>query len=107
LENIRLKDAAVQALLHLVLGSAGDAVKLICSDDDSPPPTEELDLFHVTEIKHQKGGWEVKLTDRLAAIRLLLELSKEAEDQNSGASGFYEALKNAADSIDFGDGDEV
>lgn len=70
------RELALQTLTRLALGSCNDAVRLALQEEADTRALDKLDLFAVAEIKYGKGGvWEIKLQDRLAAVRLLLEQS--------------------------------
>ncbi|MCQ2417175.1 MAG: terminase small subunit [Oscillospiraceae bacterium] len=67
---------------RLAFGAANDAVRLAFAECPTAEEIAQLDLFHVTSIRHDRNGFEVKLADRLAAMEKLLELAEEAEHLN-------------------------
>ena len=65
-----------------------------------------LDLFHVTGIKLDKNGIEIKLADRLSAMTKLLECAGAA-DSAAAAAALMQALQGGqteeVDALDSGD----
>ena len=94
------------ALQRLAFGRTNDVVALVIAED-TPENVENLDLFCVSELKKvQGGGGEVKLTNRLDAIRLLYELENQSNAKNTTDS-FFTALKNTSSSLTEGDEVEI
>ena len=97
-------ETAKSALQRLAFGRTNDVIALVLSEE-MPTDIEKLDLFGVSELKKVKGGGvEVKLTNRLDAIKLLYELENQSNDKNTTDS-FFSALKNTASIMT--EGDEV
>ncbi len=98
-------ETAKSALQRLAFGRANDAVGLVFSED-SPENLDRLDLFCVAELKKVKGGGvEVKLANRLDAIKLLYELENRSNAKNTTDS-FFTALKNTSSPLTEGDDTE-
>lgn len=88
--EIRQQDVA-RRLAELAFGKANDCVRLVLEDT---PEVEKLDLSLLSEVKrNEKGTVEVKLVDRLQALRQLAELAME---EKSGAEDFLKALQEDA-----------
>lgn len=87
----------------LAFGSVSDAVKLLFFQDSDPGLLDELDLFHIAEIKKLKeGGMEIKFFDRLKAMEYLGELGKNGGE---GQEPFYRALEQGVKAFDKDGGD--
>ena len=88
--EIRQQDVA-RRLAELAFGKANDCVRLVLEDT---PEVEKLDLSLLSEVKrNEKGTVEVKLVDRLQALRQLAELAME---EKSDAEDFLKALQEDA-----------
>ena len=88
--EIRQQDVA-RRLAELAFGKANDCVRLVLEDTLE---VEKLDLSLLSEVKrNEKGTVEVKLVDRLQALRQLAELAME---EKSGAEDFLKALQEDA-----------
>ena len=73
-----------------------DAVKLAFLDGAMLEELDGLDLTALTEFRRsEKGGSEVKLVDRVAVLKLLVELSAGQEDQK--AVDFFRAWEGKAE----------
>ena len=73
-----------------------DAVKLAFLDGTMLEELDGLDLTALTEFKRsEKGGSEVKLVDRVAVLKLLVELS--AGQGTQGAVDFFRAWEGKAE----------
>lgn len=73
-----------------------DAVKLAFLDGAMLEELDGLDLTALTEFKRsEKGGSEVKLVDRVAVLKLLVELS--AGQGAQGAVDFFRAWEGKAE----------
>ena len=73
-----------------------DAVKLAFLDGMTLEELDGLDLTPLTEFKRsEKGGSEVKLVDRVAVLKLLVELSAGQEEQK--AADFFRAWEGKAE----------
>lgn len=88
-------------LKSMASGRANDSVKLIpLLESGDLEAIDRLDLGLVTEVKMGKGGGaEVKLADRLGAIKLLLELEEKASEVSS-ADAFFSALAASPPQLD-------
>lgn len=63
-------------------------------EDPGPELLHSLDLYALSELRRPKGGGcEIRLYDRMKALELLLQ---HAGSPGAGASGFLEALRDAA-----------
>ncbi|MDF2567122.1 MAG: Terminase small subunit [Oscillospiraceae bacterium] len=84
-------------LERLAFGSVCDPIKLLAvSGNMDEQQIDELDLFHISEIKKQKdGGFEIKFFDRFKALEKLLLLSEQDKGENK-MEGFYKALEQSA-----------
>lgn len=73
-----------------------DAVKLAFLDGMTLEELDGLDLTPLTEFRRsEKGGSEVKLVDRVAVLKLLVELSAGQEEQK--AADFFRAWEGKAE----------
>lgn len=62
-------------------------------------PCEKGDFFSISEIKRAKGGGtELKLLNKLEALKLLFEI-EENEKKSSGAQSFFSALSQGISSV--------
>ena len=83
------REEILQALKRVALSRPNDAVTLALAPKDTY--TDSLDLWGVSEFKvNSAGAVEVKFTDRVKAIGLLLECAGGGED---GLSALLEALE--------------
>lgn len=96
---IPMQALVTAGLARLAFGDANDAVRLAFAESVSPEQLRTLDLFHVTAIRHDKNGFEIKLADRLSAMTKLLELANAA-DTSAAAAALLSALRG-------NDGEEV
>ena len=85
--EVRQQDVA-RRLAELAFGKANDCVKLVLEED---PQVDKLDLSLLSEVKrNEKGTVEVKLVDRLQALKQLAELAPAEE---TGVEAFMKALQ--------------
>lgn len=86
-----------RSLRALAAGPSNDSIKLLSIlDSGNPADIDALDLRMVSEVKVGKGGGaEIKLADRLGAIKLLLELEDKFKEK-SDANAFFSALAHTA-----------
>ena len=83
------REEILQALRRVALSRPNDAVTLALDPKDSQ--IDSLDLWGVSEFKvNSAGAVEVKFTDRVKAIGLLLECAGGGED---GLGALLEALE--------------
>ena len=87
-----LQQLVIAGLVRLAFGDANDAAKLVFSEPVSPEELRGLDLFHVTAIRRDKNGIEIKLADRLSAMNKLLECAGAA-DSAAAAAALMQALR--------------
>lgn len=81
------------ALLRAVFGNAADALRLSVAENPETLPLHRMDLFQIAEVKRPKsGGMEIRLLDRLDAIRLLMEAQAQ-EVRSSGLDDLLHALE--------------
>lgn len=104
-QNSHSQEAAA-GYRRLAFGSVADALRLLVAEE--MPGVEELaqlDLFNVSEIKRPKGGGlEIKFFDRLKPLERLAEMG--ANESESTALPFFEALNNSARSLNGSGADE-
>lgn len=85
--EIRRQDV-VRRLAELAFGKANDCVYLVLEDTLQ---VEKLDLSLLSEVKrNEKGTVEVKLVDRLQALKQLAELVPEEKGE---AEAFLKSLQ--------------
>ncbi len=83
---------AIQALAELTRSRSNDCARLALEEH---PPTEELDLTLLQEVRRTTGGAiEVRLVDRLKALELLVRL---LDEDSSGAEQFFAGLEQAGE----------
>ena len=101
-----LQGLVTAGLARLAFGDANDAAKLVFAEKITPDELRALDLFHVTGIKLDKNGIEIKLADRLSAMTKLLECAGAA-DSAAAAAALMQALQGGqteeVDALDSGD----
>ena len=90
-----LQALVTAGLARLAFGDANDAAKLVFPETISPADLQGLDLFHVTGIKCDKNGVEIKLADRLSAMNKLLECAGNA-DSAAAAAALVQALQGGS-----------
>lgn len=96
-----IRGLALKKLKTLAFGKANDAVKLVFipETEDGAAYVDRLDLSMLQEVKKSAAGAiEVKMVDRLDAIRLLLETCGGDGDGQTGISGEAEAFLRALNS---------
>lgn len=99
-----MQSLVTAGLFRLAFGDANDAARLAFAETISDEQLRTLDLFHVTSIKHDKNGFEIKLADRLSAMIKLLECANAA-DTSAAASALLSALRGCdAEGVDDDDG---
>ena len=97
--EIKRKDV-LKELYEIGFGRANDAAKLVFMDRDDRDTVDGLDLSLLSEVRRtDKGAVEVKLLNRLDALRMLL-----AEMEGRGLSPGAESLLRAIDQAAGGDG---
>jgi len=86
----------VRRLWEFAALPANDAVKLaLLRGEDGPEAVDGLELSLLSEIRRSaNGALELKLADRLGALRLLAELLESDEE---GAAHFFRAMEKAAE----------
>lgn len=83
------REEILEALKHVALSRPNDAVNLALNPKDTY--VDSLDLWGISEFKvNSAGAVEVKFTDRVKAIGLLLECAGGGED---GLNALLEALE--------------
>lgn len=86
------KTDVARRLAELAFGRSNDCVRLVLED---APPVDALELDMLSEIKrNEKGTVEIKLVDRLAALR---ELAVLVQEQGSDLESFLQALQESGD----------
>ena len=79
----------------LARSRGNDAVKLAYLDGENLEALEGLDLAALTEFKRSgSGGVEIRLVDRVALLKLLVELSGTEEEK---AEAFFRAWEEKAE----------
>ena len=88
------RERVLKKLEQLAFGRANDVVRLAMDEPElGLAAAGRLDLTLLSEIKRgASGSVEVKLVDRLAAIRLLLETLDDGEKERTEAEQFLAAL---------------
>ena len=86
--------ALLRQMERLAGGRVNDAVKLAFLDREQMEEIDGLDLSALTEFKRKGNGTvEIKLTDKLAALERLLELTGQSEQEK--AQALFQALEDA------------
>lgn len=90
-------DMAMAGVARAAFGDATDAVRLAAAGGELPQEElERLDLFAVSELRRRRdGGLDVKLLDRMEALRLLLECTERLGGQD-GVDKLLGALDRGA-----------
>ncbi|MBQ8974741.1 MAG: hypothetical protein IJ072_03330 [Oscillospiraceae bacterium] len=92
------KQDVLQKLRDIALGSCNDAVKLAFMEQGCESGVDELDLTALSEVKRSpSGSVEVKLINRLDALRLLLDVLDREEQSRDPGLGLLEAIVKAAE----------
>lgn len=88
-----LYQCVIAGLKRIAFSSSSDSVKLLfCSKDDALSQLENLDLFHVAEIKiPRENAMEIKFFDRFKALEKLAQMANDSDNQ-AGKSNFFNAL---------------
>ena len=74
---------------------ANDAVKLAFPEESCPAWIDKLDLTALVDFKRsEKGSVEIRLVDRMAALKLLVELAGGQGEQQ--AAEFFQAWEQKA-----------
>lgn len=96
-EYDELLQATISGLSRLAFSPINDTVKLaLLSKEQLETTIDELDLFHISEIKIPKDNTiEVKFFDRFKAFDKLIELV-QASTGKQDANEFYKALEAGA-----------
>ena len=85
----------IRQMERLARSRGNDAVKLAYLDGERLEELEGLDLAALTEFKRSgSGGVEVRLVDRVALLKLLVELSGTAVEK---AEAFFRAWEQKAE----------
>lgn len=85
----------LELIEELAKCKANDAVKLAFLEEENLEEINGLDLTALTGFKRSdKGGVEVQLVDRMAVLRLLVELSDGQEDRQAE---FFRAWERKAE----------
>ena len=82
---------------NVAFGKSNDCVKLTFIEENSPE-IDRLDLTMLSELRRNaSGGIEIKLLNRLDALKLMLEASEEQrETAQEQARTFFSALNGGA-----------
>ena len=97
-KEIKRKDV-LRELRAIGFGRANDAAKLAFMDREDRGGIDELDLSLLSEIRRtEKGAVEIKLLNRLDALRMLLD-----EVEGRGLPAGPESLLRAIDRASGGD----
>ncbi len=84
----------LELIEELAKCKANDAVKLAFLKDEPMEEIDKLDLTALTGFKRSdKGSVEIQFVDRLAVLKLLVELAGGQEDQ---AAEFFRAWERKA-----------
>ncbi|MEG0894968.1 MAG: terminase small subunit [Oscillospiraceae bacterium] len=101
--NNDLFSCALAGLKRLAFTCSNDSLKLLKGEI-----SDDLDLFHISEIKIKDGAIEIKYFDRFKALDMLLKIAKESLEKND-ENDFFKALEFSADNNDtenFKDGEQ-
>ena len=89
------ESSAAAALRRIIFSNPVEAVNSVMTDE----PCEKGDFFSISEIKRAKGGGtELKLLNKLEALKLLFEI-EENEKKSNGAQSFFSALSQGISSV--------
>lgn len=89
------RDRLLDLIEELAKSKANDAIKLAFLDNDQLRSIGRLDLTALTGFKRtEKGGIEIQFVDRLAVLKLLVELAGGREEQQ--AAEFFRAWEKRA-----------
>ncbi len=83
---------ALAGLKRLAFTCSNDSLKLLKGEI-----SDDLDLFHISEMKIKDGAIEIKFFDRFKALDMLLTIAKESLEKND-ENDFLKALQFSADS---------
>lgn len=94
--KIKRKDL-LEELANIAFGRPNDAVKLMLGAfSDEPEPMERLDLTLLSEMKrHPNGALEIKLVNRLEALKMLLGELEDKDRETTKAEAFFKAMDAA------------
>ena len=85
----------LELMEELAKCKANDAVKLAFPEGERPDWIDRLDLTALTGFKRtDKGSVEIQMVERMAALRLLVELSDGQEDKQAE---FFQAWERKAE----------
>ncbi len=86
----------IKGLRDIASGRANDIIKLaFINPEENPHLIDGLDLTLLSEVKRtDKGAFEIKLLNRLDALKILLEELGRTESEK--AEEFFGALDDAA-----------
>lgn len=88
----------LEKLSDIAFGRANDAVKLAFAEPEGGTGfLDGLDLTMLAEVKRGSGGAvEVKLLNRLDALKLMIEAAEPDKFSSDGARSFFDAMDEAA-----------
>lgn len=92
------RDDVVKRLSEIAFGKANDIVKLAYLNvEEQMDILDQLDLTMLSEIKRGAGGGiEVKLLNRMEALKLLMEEEVPERRKDTSAEAFFAAINAAA-----------
>lgn len=91
------REDVIRRLCELAFGRANDAIALALAPPEKRPDPKELELSAVAEFKvTDKGGVEIRFTDRIRALEALAELLG-ADNGKEGPADFFRALETAGE----------
>ena len=100
LERKTINDSVIKRLKKIAFGKSNDIVKLaFLEKENCIDEIDNLDLTLLSEVKRGvNGNLEVKLINRIEAIRLMLSIAgPEQKDSGETAYHFIEAISEAAE----------
>ena len=101
MEHELKKEELLSAVAEIAFGKTNDIVRLAFLDpDESELYIDNLDLRLLSEVKRSgTGAIEIKLMNRLDAMRLLLA-ELDSESGKKGTESFLRAMEKAAEAED-------
>lgn len=98
-ENLRRR--VLEKACELACGKINDAVKLAYLSEEDLSVLDSLDLSALSGIhRAANGGVELKMTDRLKLIEMILSATEpEPDGSKSGAAELIGALNRAAEKL--------
>jgi hypothetical protein len=91
------KENILKYIAEIAFGKPNDAVKLaFLSPEELSDAIDALNLTMLSEIKRSGSGVEVKLINRMEALKLLMAKTDSESGRESNAELFFQAINAAA-----------